>query len=291
LPPAPLQRPPPNRQDWVRLVVSFSMDAARALVRPGGMTADVVKALLERYGAALGLERQRLEDMLAAIRREMDELLDSLQLQPAPPPPDESAEGLPNVLLLATLDAGGSLPEGQHASGKPYNARDQLLAGVQEVAQMRAAGRCKVNEVIQAVLETLYRSMGFRFATVCLRDVRSGTFRARIAFGERHAARMAGFAFPLAAGSDLFHLAMQNDADLMIADAGAPKIRDLLPEWHRKLLPDARSFIVLPLVVQGVQLGLFYADRAEPAPEGVPPDETSLIRALKGQVLVALTPA
>lgn len=292
LPPAPLNKPPPSRQDWVRLVVSFSMDAARALVRPGGLSAEVVRALFERYGAALGLDRQRLEDMLGAARSEMDELLDSLQLQPAPPP-EEPAEGLPNVLLLSTMDAGGSLPEGQHASGKPYNAREQLLAGVQEVAQMRAAGRCKVNEVIQAVLETLYRSMGFRFATVCLKDARSGTFRARIAFGQQHAARMAGFAFPLQAGpgSDLFHLAMQNDADLMIADAAVPKIRDLMPDWHRKLLPDARSFIVLPLVVQGVQLGLFYADRSEPAPEGVPPDETSLIRALKGQVLVALTPA
>jgi GAF domain-containing protein len=76
----------------------------------------------------------------------------------------------------------------------------------------------------------------------------------------------------------------------MIAGASVPKIRDLLPDWHLRLLPDARSFIVLPLVVQGVQLGLFYADRAQPAPEGVPPDETSLIRALKAQVLVALTP-
>jgi HD-like signal output (HDOD) protein len=290
LPPAPAHKAPASRQDWMRLVVSFSLDAARALVRPGGLSAEVLKALFERYGAALGLERKRLDELLTEVRTEMDQLLDTLQLQPAPAPAEESADGLPNVLLLATMDAGGSLPEGQHASGKPYNARDQLLAGVQEVAQMRAAGRCKVNEVIQAVLETLYRSMGFRFATVCLRDTRTGTFRARIAFGEKHAARMAGFAFPMAAGQDLFHLAMQNDADLMIADAGTPKILDLLPPWHRQLLPDARSFIVLPLVVQGVQLGLFYADRAEPAPEGVPPDETSLIRALKGQVLVALTP-
>ena len=76
----------------------------------------------------------------------------------------------------------------------------------------------------------------------------------------------------------------------MIADAHSAKIRDLLPAWHRALLPDARSFIVLPLVVGKVQLGLFYADRTEMAPEGVPPDETSLIKALKGQVLVALTP-
>ena len=82
---------------------------------------------------------------------------------------------------------------------------------------------------------------------------------------------------------------MENDADLMIADASSAKIAELLPAWHRALLPDARSFIVLPLVVNKVQLGLFYADRADPAPEGVPPDEASLIKALKGQVLVALT--
>jgi GAF domain-containing protein len=156
---------------------------------------------------------------------------------------------------------------------------------------MRAGGHGKVNDVIQAVLETLYRGMGFRFATVCLKDVRSGQYRARVAFGELHAQRQAGFVFPTASGDDLFHLAMQNNADLMIADASAPKIRALLPEWHRALLPDARSFIVLPLVIGSVQLGLFYADRAQPAPEGVPPDETSLIRALKGQVLVALTPS
>ena len=56
------------------------------------------------------------------------------------------------------------------------------------------------------------------------------------------------------------------------------------------MLPDAKSLIVLPLVVGQAQLGLFYADRTQTAPEGVPPDETSLIKALKGQVLAALAP-
>ncbi|MDO8369995.1 MAG: histidine kinase, partial [Candidatus Nitrotoga sp.] len=64
---------------------------------------------------------------------------------------------------------------------------------------------------------------------------------------------------------------------------------DLLPAWHRALLPDARSFIVLPLVVQKVQIGLFYADRVLPALEGLPPDETALIKALKSQILAALS--
>jgi GAF domain-containing protein len=114
-----------------------------------------------------------------------------------------------------------------------------------------------------------------------------------VSFGADKTATQAGFAFPAAGGNanrDIFHLAMENNADLMISDAGSPKIRDLLPAWHRQLLPDAKSFIVLPLVVGQAQLGLFYADRVHPAPEGVPADETSLIKALKGQVLAALAP-
>jgi hypothetical protein len=138
------------------------------------------------------------------------------------------------------------------------------------------------------VLETLHLSMGFRFATVVLKDPRSGQYRARVSFGDNHATRQAGFVFQGESKRELFHLAMENNADLMIADAATPKIRELLPAWHRNLLPDAKSFIVLPLVVGKVQLGLFYCDRVRTAPEGVPADETSLIKALKAQVLAAL---
>jgi GAF domain-containing protein len=178
--------------------------------------------------------------------------------------------------------------EQRHPSGKPVNARDLLLAGVQDVTEMMASGRCKANDLIMLVLETLYRSLGFRFATICLRDIKTGEYRARISLGENNAVRQAGFVFPGTAGRNLFHLAMENDADLLISDATDAKIRDLVPAWHRSLLPDARSFIVLPLIVQKKPLGLFYADRTLPAPEGVPPDETSLIKTLKGQVLAAL---
>ncbi|MCG2584791.1 HDOD domain-containing protein [Massilia sp. TS11] len=278
-----------SKGDWMKQVASFSAEAARLLARGRRLQAAELKALEQRYGSALNLDAAALSDVFAAVQEEMTGLLQSMNLQSAPP--EEAAhEGLPNVLLLATLDAEEPEPSGTHASGKPLNARDLLLAGVQDVTQMRASGAHRVNELIQAVLETLYRSLGFRFATACLKDPRSGQYRARIAFGEDHARRQAGFCFPMAPARDLFHLAMENDADLMIADASAPKIRELIPDWHRSLLPDARSFIVLPLVVNRVQVGLFYADRTRPAPEGVPPDETALIKALKSQVLVALTP-
>jgi HD-like signal output (HDOD) protein len=289
--PSGIQKPAASRGEWMRQVASFGMEVSQLLARSVNPAATPdARALLTRYGVALNLNADQLEDLFTTVQDHMAGLLQSMNLQPqARLEEPAGGEGLPNVLLLATMDA-GEAPDEFHPSGKPYNARELLLAGVQDVTQMRAGGDAKLNDVILAVLETLYRSMGFRFATVCLKDPRSGQFRARVAFGEEHQKRLAGFVFPMAPSRDLFHLSMENDADLMIADAASPKIRALLPEWHRALLPDARSFIVLPLVVGKVQLGLFYADRVHPAPEGVPPDETSLIKALKGQVLVALTP-
>jgi hypothetical protein len=268
------------------------MEVSKVLARSVNPAATPdARALLTRYGAALNIDADQMEDLFTRVQSQMTGLLQSMNLQPQPRVEEHiESDGLPNVLLLATMDSGVAAEETFHPSGKPHNARELLLAGVQDVTQMRASGEARLNDVILAVLETLYRSMGFRFATVCLKDPRSGQFRARVSFGEEHQRREAGFAFPMAPSRDLFHLSMDNDADLMIADAGSAKIRELLPAWHRALLPDARSFIVLPLVIGKMKLGLFYADRVHPAPEGVPPDETLLIKALKGQVLVAMTP-
>ncbi len=280
-----------NRGEWMRQVASFSLEVARLLARqPEPSGSPEARALLERYGAAFELDTGRLDTLFANVAGGMQALMESMNLQPLAPPELDEGGGLPNVLLLATLDAGES-DEGTHPSGKPKNARELLLAGVQDVTQLRAGGTARLNDVILAVLETLYRALGFRFATVCLKDARQNGYRARVSFGEEHARVQAGFSFPVTGngpGRDLFLLALDNDADLMISDAASPKIRELLPAWHRALLPDAKSFIVLPLVVGKARLGFFYADRALAAPEGVPPDETALIRALKRQVLSAL---
>lgn len=311
-PPGGVLKPAKTRQEWVQQVAAFSAAAARlipAMNDPGQEAA--VKAVLTRFGGALGLDQGRLTQMFAYVAEEARVIARNTDLAApvdeetgtartaadenvgrASAPPHAVEETESDILedfLLKTVDGAQSLQITQrHASGKPVNARDLLLAGVQDVTQMMSSGRCKVNDLVLLVLETLYSSMGFRFATVCLKDLQSNQFRARIALGEQNAQRQAAFAFPATQARDLFQLSLQNDADLMISDATVPKIRDLLPAWHRALLPDARSFILLPLVVQQKELGLFYADRTEAAPEGVPPDETALIKTLKGQVLGAL---
>lgn len=292
LPPGELKKAA-HRGEWLRQVASFSDALAAVVIRPDGKTpGERCKPLLQRYGKVLELDQPRLEEMLRKVEQEVRQLAKSMDIAM----PEVGAEGgdgaqlreVPSEFLLQSYDAGQMQESGCHASGKPLNARDRLLAGVQDVTQMLASGEFKLNDLILLVLETLYSSLGFRFATVCLRDLATARYVARVAVGENYQERQKGFVFPANAEQDLFHLAMSNNVDLMISDALVPKIQNLLPAWHRALLPDARSFIVLPLVIQKKPIGLFYADRAVAAEEGVPPDETALIKTLKSQLLAAM---
>ncbi len=302
--PAGVLRAAGNRREWVRQAAAFSDAAAAVLV--DGQDAAASAALLARFARALEFDQDTFGHMVDTVREQTDALAGHLRLAPSPrpmPPSDtaglwrsieEGGEGgaaipgLPDEFLLQPAPEANAQAAARHASGKPLNAGELLLGGIQDATEIMASGNYKVNDLIMLVLETIYRGMGFRFATICLKDVKSGQYRARISLGEGAAARQAGIAFAADGGRDLFQLALANDADLMIADSGAANIRDLIPAWHRAALADARSFIVLPLVLQNKPLGLFYADRTLPAPEGVPPGEAAMIRTLKGQVVAAL---
>lgn len=280
-----------NRADWMRQVASFSADVAHNVMRSGsGDLAERCKPVLQRFGKALEIDQQRMQEMLDKVKHETRQLARSLDISLSDlheAPVEEQAAVLAEF-QLQSFDGSATEESARHASGKPYNARDLLLAGVQDVTQMLASEKFKLNDLLLLVLETLHNSMGFRFATVCLRDLHSARYLARVAVGEQYAERQKEFKFNAADTQDIFHLAMSNNVDLLISDASVPKIQNLLPAWHRALLPDARSFIVLPLVIQKKPLGLFYADRAVSAEEGVPPDETALIKTLKGQLLAAM---
>jgi HD-like signal output (HDOD) protein len=279
-----------SRADTLRQMVSFSGQAAQAMrISPAGITAEQAQALLKRYGKHLQLDAERLKQLFAVVGRELDEIVAALNLAPpvAPPAAEAPRSTLPNALKLATMDAPAINTSERYESGKPIGARALLLVGVQTATQMMGSGKYKPSELVLLVLETLYSSLGFRFATVCTFDAGAGVYRALAAIGDMHAERKTRFRFPAATAEDIFHLAMENQADLMIEEASSGSILKLLPEWHRKLLPDTRSIMLLPLMQGNKAIGVFYGDRIEPAPEGITSDEAALIKTLVGQLLTA----
>lgn len=293
--PEGVPKPAKTPREWMQQIAAFSTEATN-IVLPHADThaAQDKDRLLARFGAALNIDSDVLDGLMHTVNLELLALceiadLSILDAARNDGEADQEKPQIPTQLLMQgeerTMDA---LVKDLHPSGKPIHAKDLLLQGVQELMQMSAGGQARANDIMLLVLETLFNSMGFRFATICLKDKKSNEYRARLTAGDHLQGRKSEFAFAADGKDDLFTLSMESDADLMIADASDAKIRDLLPAWHRHLLPDARSFMILPIVVAQKQLGFFYGDRSLPAPEGVPADEAALIKLLKTQLLQAL---
>ena len=163
-----------------------------------------------------------------------------------------------------------------------------LLAGFMDITQTLASGKFVLNNLVLQLLEILHNSLGFQFVTACLKDVKTDQFVARISLGHNWQVKQKHFSFPAWEGADLFHLALKNNADLMISETASVRIQQLRPQWHLSHFAEVKSLMVLPLIVNGKAIGLIYADRDCEAPEGVPPEETSLVKALKNQLITAM---
>ncbi|MET0963731.1 MAG: HDOD domain-containing protein [Noviherbaspirillum sp.] len=296
-------RPAKSRVEWMQQVAAFSASLAATMSRPNDAgSAAQSKVLLERYGAALDLDAEGLAGLVASVAEESVALTSHSAI---PLAEGEEEERAPQE-TLADLEPAGARPapdpladflmaepaqpssSERHPSGKPLHARELLLAGVQAMTEMIAAGAGNINDLMLLALETLYTGMGFRYATICVRDLQTGLYKSRLALGAATPRLQRGFAYAAAGSKDLFFLALKNNADLLIADASTMKIASLLPVWHRTMLPEARSFIILPLVANGAPIGYFYADRAVTAPEGITPGETALIKMIKAQVIARI---
>lgn len=289
-----------SKQEWMQQVAELSEKVAPLVVETGNPEDPELKnKLLIRFGKALNLDKSKLDQLILDAKIETRALLINANLLEA----DRSKticteiaraefsmpvdEDLLSALIIGYDEAENTQIIQRYPSGKPYNASALLLTGVQDVSEIMAPGNYKLDSLIMLILETYYNSLGFRFITLCLRDPKMNQYRARSSLGENNMDFQKAFSFPMPFSPDVFHLALKRNADLLISDACTAKIHTLIPQWHRDLFPDARSFMVLPLVANNKPIGLFYANREAETPEGITADEIRLIKTLKGQALTA----
>lgn len=289
-----------SKQEWMQQVAEFSEKAAPLIVETDTpQDPELKNKLLTRFEKALNLDKSGLDQLIMDAKLETHSLLinanlfdvDRNQKINTDSAPTEFTLPVDESLLDEMIIDGDEIEDTQeiqrHPSGKPFNAPALLLTGVQNASEIMAPGHYKLDSLIMLILETYYNSLGFRFITLFLKDSKMNQYCARGSLGENSREYQKILNFPIASSTDVFHFALRRNVDLLISDAGAPKIRRLMPQWYNDLFPDVRSFMVLPLVTNDKPIGLFYADRKSAAPEGITQEEIRLIRTLKGQTLTA----
>jgi serine/threonine protein kinase len=168
-----------------------------------------------------------------------------------------------------------------------------LSSGIQDVTRSLMDERFKLNEVLQMVMETMWRALHFRRVVFCLRDPRSGALTGRLGLGEGAQALAAKFQIVLKppAGQlpDLFAAVCLKQADTLISDARAGGVASRLPPWYVERVNGA-SFLLLPMRHRDAPLGLLYADTDLPGLR-LEEQQLNLLRTLRDQAVMAFRQA
>lgn len=272
---------PRSAAERVRAAALFGDEVAGMLAAYRGAALERALAdVLARFASALPVERERLTELLEAATTRTREMEVACGLSPTTSPARGVLDALPADSQLG-VDA---VPpdSARDADGRPVNAREILLAGLADASESLARG-ADLGAVIRIVLESMYSGLGFARTALVVRDPAAGVFRTRAAFGEPRA----NFSFP-ARGADLFHAALAHASDLLIANVDAEKVRPNLPDWFARDFAATRSFLLMPLVLNGKAIGFFYADRTVVDERGLAADELSLLRTLRNHVVLAM---
>ena len=136
-----------------------------------------------------------------------------------------------------------------------------LADGLHEITAVMT-GSYNLGDVIYMILETMYRGFEFNRVIFCLMDATKSKMAARFGLGEDVDDILKHFQFLTGRSTDIFNVGISQAKGIIIDDAADPKISRNIPEWYQQIV-GASSFLILPLEVRGVCIGMFYADKKE----------------------------
>jgi hypothetical protein len=173
-------------------------------------------------------------------------------------------------------------------SAGPGEAEAQAIlnSGIQDITRT-LVDDFALSDILRIILETMYRGIGFQRVLLCIRDPGKNAMVAKFGFGAGIEDILRHFRFQLGASRDIFDVALSRGADILISDVSDPKIRAHIPDWFIRHIA-AETFIVFPLVIKNVPVGLIYADKAIAGELVVPENILSTLRALRNQAVLAI---
>lgn len=178
-----------------------------------------------------------------------------------------------------------------HDEKKPQRSTEDiqavLTAGLQDIGNSLIDDKTTVNDILRMILETMYSGMGFKHAIFCIKDGRRNAMCGKFGFGDGASELIKALQFALVEQPDVFHVALKNNADILISNIDDPKIAPRIPTWYRQSI-SAATFVLFPIIVKGKPLGLIYADRDKPGEIVIPEKELSLLKALRNQAVLAI---
>lgn len=290
--------PPTTEGAQLRIAANLANELYALALRGSQADKDAaLQALSQRYSAAIKLDAKDLVDALRQGLKEIAERSATLNLATAHSPalnavrawagqPSEGPEPVaPDDTATTFIRQVGALDAIEGKESATPNAQQVLSAGIRDITETLTSD-FSLNDVLHMALETMYRGMGFSRTMIFIRDPRAGSMRARFGFGAGVEKLIPQCSFPLAFEPDVFHVALDKGLDIVIENTQAENVVQRIPLWHRQVM-NARSFLLLPVVLKNQPAGLLYADSDRAEGIKINSEQLDLLRTLRTQVVLA----
>ncbi|MFQ3574216.1 MAG: hypothetical protein SNJ53_06250, partial [Thermodesulfovibrionales bacterium] len=139
---------------------------------------------------------------------------------------------------------------------------DIFTKGIQDINKSLLSG-FSLNDVIRVVLETMYRGLQLSQDAKVLfiiKDTKRPVMVVRYGFGADINETKEWFVISIDSSDDIFSRAIKNQKDLIIKNIALQEIANILPDWYKKRIKGELFVILLPIVISGVTIGLYYIE-------------------------------
>ncbi len=283
-----------SAEENLHLIAQFSSALGACLTLPLEQQAPAIKRLAEQFSAVLALDESKVSALLENCHKELTQFSRLIQFD------------LDKSLYYQQISSSGNQePEApQDAARKEFGVTDSveilveqaqpqtqsvdkvLTDGIQDITNT-LTGEYSINQVMQMILETIYRAFGGARVVLCLKDKKTDSIRARFGYGDDVENIIDHFAIPLQAQSDVFHVAFKNNVDIRIDNTRDEKIRDRIPAWYHDNIA-ARSFTIFPIIVKQAPIAMIYIDSADAESINITDSQLGLLKTLRNQAILAI---
>lgn len=285
------QRKPGSVEERLSQLAGLASQITERLADGARADDQGIAELLERYEECVEVDGTRLTETFQLARTEYRALAEGLAGEGAPAAVRALSGARPKAAQPAAEEiADVVIPdeaEPADTGRPPADPEPALLDGLQEVTTMLAEGG-ELQQVAQALLETLYRAFGLGRVALCLRDVARHQYVGRLGFGQDIEGYLRVLCFSEDYERDVFHIALRQKTDVHIADlAGAAAGGHGIPGWYHAVTPRG-SMLFMPLVVQDKPVGCIIAEHPDKDGMQLGAGSLRLVRALRNQLALGL---
>jgi serine/threonine protein kinase len=276
-------------------VSQFSNALGRRLQLPQEQQSAAIDRLTHQFSRALKIDKGKVTRLIASGREELAQFAELIQFdltrskffkQTEPeealqsngsgkPVPSQKTHSVDGVEILEE-----NLDERRKTSEKA------LSDGIQDITNT-LTGDCTINQVMQMIMETIYRALAGSRVVLCLKDAKKAAICARFGYGDDVDTIIRHLSIPLAYHPDVFHIAFKNNVDIRIEDTQDAKIKTKIPDWYHSNIA-ARSFTIFPIVVKHSPIALIYIDNGKGKPIPISDNQLGLLKTLRNQAILAI---